>query len=50
MTELQTEINEAFACIAAIPVTGDQVEIMALAREYLRKAFALAGDTEADNG
>lgn len=32
-------INEAFRLISAIPVSGESVEIMAQAREYLRKAY-----------
>lgn len=42
MTDLQKELDRAFACLSAIPVSGDGVEIMAAAREHLRKAFKLA--------
>jgi len=51
MTELQKEIDRAFTCLSAIPVSGDNVEIMAAAREHLRKAFKLAQtEKEEDNG
>lgn len=51
MTDLQKKIDQAFACVSAIPVSGDHVEIMALAREHLRKAFELAGaEKENENG
>lgn len=49
MTELQKELDIAFSCLSAIPVSGDHVEIMAAAREHLRKAFRLAEKGE-DNG
>lgn len=44
MNELQKTINEAFEYICAIPVTGDAVEIMAAAKDALRRAYALAED------
>ena len=51
MTDLQKELDRAFACLSAIPVSGDGVEIMAAAREHLRKAFKLAGPEKGeDNG
>lgn len=51
MTELQKELDTAFSCLSAIPVKGDHVEMMAAAREHLRKAFQLAQpEKEADNG
>ena len=51
MTELQKEIDLTFACLSAIPVSGDVVEIMAAAREHLRRAFRLAQpEKEEDNG
>ncbi len=51
MTDLQKELDRAFACLSAIPVSGDGVEIMAAAREHLRKAFQLAEPVkEEDNG
>lgn len=51
MTDLQRKIDLAFACLSAIPVSGDGVEIMAAAREHLREAFKLAQpEKEEDNG
>ena len=41
-------INEAFRLISAIPVSGEQVEIMARARELLRMAYAEAGKDAAE--
>ena len=49
--DLQKEIELAFQFVSAIPVSGDSVEIMASAREHLRKAFELAQpDKEARDG
>lgn len=42
MDEIMEEINNAFKLISSIPVQGDFVEIMAGAKESLRKAFDLA--------
>ena len=51
MTDLQKELDRAFACLSAIPVSGDGVEIMAAAREHLRKALKLADPEKGeDNG
>lgn len=43
MTKAQRLIDEAFKYISALPVSGDQVEIMAKARELLRQAYTEAG-------
>ena len=37
MKDLMKEINEAFIMISRIPVTGDAVDAMAVARAKLRK-------------
>lgn len=51
MSELEKEIDQAFACLSTIPVSGDNVEIMAAAREHLRRAFKLAQpEKEEENG
>ena len=51
MNEVQKEINEAFAMLHAIPVTGDSVELLAAAKEHLRRAYRLAGtEKEEDDG
>lgn len=42
MTDLQKELDAAFGCLSAVPVKGDYVEVMAEAREHLRRAFRLA--------
>ena len=44
MKELANEINEAYKLLAAIPVMGDNVEVMAGAKDHLRKAYKLAAD------
>ena len=46
MTELQKELDRAFRLLAAIPVAGDSVELMASARESLRRAYRLAGQEQ----
>ena len=53
MSEMQKLIGEAFRAISAIPVTGEAVEMMALAKERLRQAYSLAeqnGEEGTDNG
>ena len=51
MTELHEELKQAYAFLSAIPVSGDHVEIMAAAREHLRRAFKLAQpEKEEENG
>lgn len=42
MKELAIEINEAYKLLAAIPVMGDNVEVMASVRERLRRAYNMA--------
>ena len=42
MSELQKEINGAYSALSAIPVSGDHIEVMAAAREHLRRAYKLA--------
>lgn len=44
MNEIQKRLDKAFTLISAIPVSGDSVEIMAMAREHLRSAYNLAGE------
>lgn len=48
MNELQEKLSKAYNLLSAIPVTGDHVEIMAAARELLRKAHKQAGEAVAD--
>lgn len=48
MKELQEKLNKAFNLLSAIPVNGDNVEIMAAARELLREAHKLAGEAVND--
>lgn len=44
MNELQQILNKTFGLISSIPVNGDNVEIMAEAKNLLRAAFAQAGE------
>lgn len=46
MNEVQKIINEAFEYMRAIPVTGDSVELMAAAKEAMRRAYAMSADAE----
>ena len=46
MNELQRELDEVFRLISAIPVSGESVEVMAMARERLRRAYQQAGKAE----
>lgn len=46
MTDLQKEINAAFAAISAIPVTGEDQERAVMAKEHLRKAYKMAAPKE----
>lgn len=48
MTKMQEYLDQAFKYISAIPVSGEQVEIMARARELLRMAYAEAGRDAAE--
>lgn len=50
MNEIQKQLDKAFTLISAIPVSGDAVEIMAMAREHLRSAYNLAGEEDRENG
>ena len=42
MKEIIQKIDKAYGYLAKIPVNGDFVEPMALARQELREAYALA--------
>lgn len=42
MTELQKELDRAFKMISSVCVSGDGVDMMAAARESLRRAYQLA--------
>lgn len=42
MKEIRRHIDKAYGYLAKIPVNGDFVEPMALARQELREAYALA--------
>ena len=42
MKEIRQHIDKAYGYLSTIPVNGDFVEPMALARQELREAYALA--------
>lgn len=44
MNEVQKILDTAFNLISTIPVNGDNVEKMADAKNYLRAAYAKAGE------
>lgn len=46
MKEIRQHIDKAYGYLAKIPVNGDFVEPMALARQELREAYALAESRE----
>lgn len=50
--EVKENIEKAYNLISTICVSGDNVERMAMAREYMRKAYQLAGQEtkEEDDG
>ena len=56
MKEIRQKIDKAYGYLSKIPVNGDFVEPMALARQELREAYALAEarekeqDKEQDKG
>lgn len=50
MNEIQKQIDGAFTLISAIPVSGDAVEIMAMARKHLKSAYNLAGEGGQEDG
>lgn len=46
--DIQKEINQAFALISAVLVSGDAADAVAGARAHLRKAYELAADKPAE--
>lgn len=42
MTDIQKAINDAYAMISYVPVSGDYVDVMSDAREKLRIAYKMA--------
>lgn len=50
MNEIQKQIDNSFKLISAIPVSGDAVDIMAMARKHLKSAYNLAGEGEREDG
>ena len=50
MSELQKELEAVWKLLAAIPVQGDAVDILAAARGGLRRAFKLAEGDDNNGG
>lgn len=48
MNELKEKLNKVYNLLSAIPVSGDNVEIMSVARELLREAYKMAGEAAKD--
>lgn len=46
MDALKKEIDEAYKLLSAILVAGENVELMAGAKEHLRKAYRLANEED----
>ena len=49
MEEIMKDLETAFKATAAIPVTGDAVDALAVVRANLRKAYAEAEKIDAEN-
>lgn len=50
MNDILKELNSVFQIVSSIPVTGDSVDSMAIARAKLRKIYAeLAKDSSQEN-
>ena len=54
MEDIKRELEEAYKMLSAIAVSGESVDVMAMAREHLRRAYKLADEAcaeeVADNG
>ena len=50
MSELQKELEAVWKLLAAIPVQGDAVDVLAAARGGLRRAFKLAEGDDTNGG
>lgn len=51
MNEVKKQLEEAFQILSAIPVSGENVEIMAAAKAKLRAAYAeLNKQEDTENG
>ena len=50
MSELQKELEAVWKLLAAIPVQGDAVDILAAARGGLRRAYKMAEEEEEKEG
>ena len=50
MEEVRKELEQAFKFISLIPVYGDSVELLATAKEMLRKAYSLLEREEKKHG
>ena len=49
MDEIMKYIEDAFKATSAIPVTGDAVDALSVARGNVRKAYAEAEKIDAEN-
>ena len=52
MNELKNHLDQAYMWLSKIPVSGEAVDAMAMARQELREAFRLANEQkeETENG
>lgn len=49
MDDLQEKLNEVYTLLSGIPVSGDSVELMAAAKEHLRRIYSLLKKKEEEN-
>ena len=49
MEEILKDLDSAFRLISSIPVSGDSVDIMATARNKLRKVYAELSNVKEDS-
>lgn len=46
MEHIKKELDQAFSMLSSIAVSGNNVEIMAAAKEHLRRAYKLCKEPE----
>lgn len=49
MNEILKELDSVFKMISTIPVSGDSVEVMAAAKNELRKVYAKVSEIGSEN-
>lgn len=49
MKEIKKHLDNAFGFLSRIPVTGDSVDMLALARQELREVYQMLNEQEKKN-